>query len=143
MMSMTLRRLHFEQRSPHGAPKLTPYQAVLRLQRAGLAAAVVENLEDLWRDPQLRSRGGYRDVFHPDIGWRELPASPDQIALGLPRTTRPGARLGADTTAVLQAWLGLSDEEIDELEDSDACWRPPKEQHRPRPTATTKIGITT
>ncbi len=121
--------------------KLTPYQAVLRLQRAGLAAAVVENLEDLWRDPQLRSRGGYREVVHPDIGWRELPASPDQIALGLPRTTRPGARLGADTTAVLQAWLGLSDEEIDELEDSDACWRPPT-TGRPR-TATTKIGTTT
>ena len=103
----------------------TPYQATLRLQQAGLAAAVVENLEDLWRDPQLRSRGFYRDVVHPDIGWRELPASPDQVALGLPRTTRPGARLGADTTTVLQSWLGLSDKEIGDLEDSEACWRSP------------------
>ncbi|GAC1409194.1 MAG: CaiB/BaiF CoA-transferase family protein [Mycobacterium sp.] len=107
--------------------RLTPYQAVLRLQRAGLAAAVVEDLEDLWRDPQLRSRGCYRDVVHPDIGWRELPASPDQVALGLPRTTRPGARLGADTAAVLRTWLGLSDEDIDQLQESDACWRPPQD----------------
>jgi len=104
---------------------LTPYQAALRLQRVGLAAAVVENLEDLWRDPQLRSRGFYRDVVHPDIGWRELPASPDQVALGLPRTTRPGSRLGADTSPVLRSWLGLSDGEIDKLEDAEACWRPP------------------
>lgn len=119
----------------------TPYQAVVRLQRAGLAAAVVENLEDLWRDPQLRSRGAYRDVFHPDVGSRELPASPDQVALGLPRTTRPGARLGADTTAILQAWLGLSEQDIDELEHSDACWHPPNEQHTTSPNSHNQIGI--
>lgn len=103
---------------------LTPYQVVLRLQKAGLAAAVVEDLEDLWRDPQLRSRGAYREVEHPDIGWRELPASPDQVALGLPRNTRPSARLGADTDDVLQTWLGLSSREIDDLQRADACWSP-------------------
>jgi crotonobetainyl-CoA:carnitine CoA-transferase CaiB-like acyl-CoA transferase len=89
----------------------------------------------------LRSRGAYRDVFHPDVGSRELPASPDQVALGLPRTTRPGARLGADTTAILKAWLGLSEQDIDELEHSDACWHPPNEQHPTSPNSHDKIGI--
>lgn len=107
--------------------QLTPYQAVLRLQRAGLAAAVVEDLEDLWRDPQLRSRNAYREVVHPDIGWRELPASPDQIAMGLPRTTRPASRLGADTDEVLHTWLGYSRADVDGLERDGACWRPASE----------------
>ena len=35
----------------------TPYTAMRVMQKAGLAAAVVQTSEDLWRDPQLHARG--------------------------------------------------------------------------------------
>ena len=49
--------------------KYTPHQLMLMLQRAGIAAGVVQTAEDLYRDPHLRERGFAREVFHSQIGW--------------------------------------------------------------------------
>jgi crotonobetainyl-CoA:carnitine CoA-transferase CaiB-like acyl-CoA transferase len=47
---------------------LTPFDAAQKLQRIGLAAGPVQNSEDIWRDAQLRSRGAFVEIDHPDIG---------------------------------------------------------------------------
>ena len=119
----------------------TPVQAAWRLQTAGLAASAVQNLEDLWRDPQLRSRNAYAPVDHPDLGPLELPAAPELIALGLPRAARPGARLGGDTARALRDWLGVTPEELRQLELSGACWLPQQAEAEAGPRSATSAAL--
>lgn len=109
------------------ASTLTPHQVALKLQHAGLAAAPVANTEDLWRDPQMRSRGGYVEIDHPDLGTIEYPQSPDRAELTPGRVRRPGPRLGEHSSAVVTEWLGLSRSEVDHLVDQGALWQPPLE----------------
>ena len=106
------------------AGDLTPMQAALTLQRAGLAAAPVQNSEDLWRDPQLRSRGSFCEVDHPDVGRFEYPNSPSRLTMTRSRADRRAPRLGEHTTAVLSEWLGYDDRCIADLHSSGAVWDP-------------------
>ena len=97
------------------AATLTPLQLSFKLQRAGLAAAPVQNTEDLWRDPQLRARDAFVEVDHPDIGLMEHPESPDRMSATPGRVRGRARRLGEDTVAVLQEWLELDAAEIESL----------------------------
>jgi len=85
------------------------------LQAAGVTAAVVQNFEDLHRDPQLAHRGHFRDVEHRVVGSHvcemmglRLSASPGDI-----RT--PAPCLGEHTLQVMQEMLGMSSEEYETL----------------------------
>jgi benzylsuccinate CoA-transferase BbsF subunit len=107
------------------AESLTPLQAASRLQRAGVAAAPVQNSEDLWRDPQLRSRGAFAEIDHPDIGVVEYPNTPCRLSRTPGRVVGRAPRLGEHTRAVLGEWLGLTDgDALDELARSGAVWQP-------------------
>ena len=102
----------------------TSLQVTLKLQKVGLAAAPVSNMEDLWRDPQLRSRGVFVDVHHPDIGTIEYPESPDRADRTPGRVRSAGPRLGEHGRAVLTEWMGFSNEHIQDLKLSEAFWDP-------------------
>ena len=57
------------------------------LQRAGVPAAMVNDCRDLFEDPQLRHRGHFQWLDHPDIG----PYATDRSEFDLSRTPRePG-----------------------------------------------------
>ena len=102
---------------------LTPYQVSLRLQAVGIAAAPVQDSEDLWRDPQLRARGGFIDVDHPDLGVIEHPQSPDRMSATPGRVTGRARRLGEDTRAVLADWLRLDNESVALLQRQGIVWQ--------------------
>ena len=110
----------------------TPWQAALELQRAGVAAAPVQNTEDVWRDPQLRGDGAFVAIDHPDVGVVEYPNTPSRRLIGTPgRGTRApgrvagrGPRLGEHTRVVLGDWVGLSNAAIDDLARAGAIWEP-------------------
>jgi benzylsuccinate CoA-transferase BbsF subunit len=102
----------------------TPYQAAHVLQRAGVAAAPVQDAADLARDPQLRARGFIVEVDHPDLGCIEYPGA-------IERTVRPAGgvkgavpRLGEHTREVLGTWAGIDGPEIDALAEQGAIWLP-------------------
>jgi crotonobetainyl-CoA:carnitine CoA-transferase CaiB-like acyl-CoA transferase len=86
----------------------TAYTAMHTLQKAGLAAAVVQTSEDIWRDPQLNVRGFPEQVEQPDLGTVTYPRSAQRW------TKTPGAlpvrpaRLGEHSAQVLQEWLGTT-----------------------------------
>jgi benzylsuccinate CoA-transferase BbsF subunit len=103
---------------------LTPYQVALKLQAAGLAAAPVHNGEDVWRDPQLRERGAFMEVLHPDLGMIEHPQSPDRMSKTPGRIASRSRRLGEDTEAVLTDWLTMDPRTIGSLEDDGVVWQP-------------------
>jgi crotonobetainyl-CoA:carnitine CoA-transferase CaiB-like acyl-CoA transferase len=92
---------------------LEDYDIMARCQRAGVAAGVVQNAEDLLRhDPQLANRGFFEEISHFKRG-RVIASG---IPLGLTetpgRTTQAGSRVGQDNESVLREVLGLSDSEI-------------------------------
>ncbi len=104
------------------AATVTPLQASLALQALGLAAGPVQDSEDLWRDPQHRSRGALVEVRHPDLGCLEYPDAPYPIRRNPPRRWTSGPRLGEHTADVLGEWLGRSEAEVDRLQSSGAVW---------------------
>ncbi|MHB8464458.1 MAG: CaiB/BaiF CoA transferase family protein [Acidimicrobiales bacterium] len=103
---------------------LTPLQAAGMLQRLGVAAAPVQNGEDLWRDPQLRSRGAFVEISHPDVGVLEYPDTPCRVDRDAGRALSRGPRLGEHTAAVLAEWLELGEPTINDLARTGAIWQP-------------------
>jgi len=95
---------------------LEDYDVMDRCQRAGIAAGVVQNSEDLYRrDPQLAARGFFETIPHFKKG--EVVASGIPLGLqGTPgRTTHTGSSVGHDNDFVLREVLGLSAAEIEGL----------------------------
>jgi crotonobetainyl-CoA:carnitine CoA-transferase CaiB-like acyl-CoA transferase len=94
------------------AATLTPWQAARIAQRAGLAAAPVQDAEDLWRDPQLRWRRSIVPVAHPDLGTFEYPAPVHRMTRTPAGVRGHAPRLGQDSRAVMSQWLGMDDAEF-------------------------------
>lgn len=93
----------------------TADEVVNRLQEAGVAAGIVDHGDERTNDPQLRYRGHFVVLDHPEIGphyyenmsWRlsKTPAEPG----------RPSPCLGEHTEYVAKQILRMSDEEFVEL----------------------------
>ena len=97
--------------------ELTDYEAMELLQAAGVRAGVCQKASDRFEnDPQLRSRGWWHQLEHPEIGTCDYDGIVPQLSLtpGEMRTASP--MLGADTHAVLREVLGMSEDEIAEQE---------------------------
>ena len=84
------------------------YTVMERLQQAGIAAGVVQNVEDLaLRDRQLAARSFFEEVEHAKKGKVRATGIPLGLT-GTPGRTGPaGAALGADTDYVFRTLLGL------------------------------------
>jgi crotonobetainyl-CoA:carnitine CoA-transferase CaiB-like acyl-CoA transferase len=91
------------------------------LQTAGIAAAVVQNVEDQFeRDPQLAARHFFEEIEHLKKG--------TVVATGIPlgltgtpgHTDRTGAAVGQDNEAVFGELLGMTPEEIRAYVDAGA-----------------------
>jgi benzylsuccinate CoA-transferase BbsF subunit len=90
------------------------YEVMHALQAAGIAAAVVQNVEDqLRRDQQLGARHFFEEVHHVEKG--EVIATGIPLGLtGTPGRSGPaGAALGRDNDYVFGGLLGMSREEIE------------------------------
>jgi len=93
----------------------TPHQIMIILQRAGVAAGMVQTAEDLYRDPHLREREFTREVYHPQVGW--VTRAGPSVRVGDKPFAPSGAahRAGDDNEAVCGELLGLSKEKISAL----------------------------
>ncbi len=89
-----------------------------RLQAAGVEAGLVQDVEDLERDPQLAHRGHFVRAPHPHLGEVPLERCGFRLSACPGEVRRPGPDLGADDEAVLGGILGLSAEEIDGLREA-------------------------
>jgi crotonobetainyl-CoA:carnitine CoA-transferase CaiB-like acyl-CoA transferase len=93
----------------------TPYEVMTALQGAGIAAGVVQNVEDrMRRDPQLQARHYTEEIEHLKKGR----VVADGIPLGLTgtpgRSGRAGAAVGQDNGYVFGTLLGMTPSEIRE-----------------------------
>lgn len=85
------------------------------LQEGGVAAGVVQTPEDmLEHDPQLKARGFYWELDHPEIGTYRAPR-PAFILSRAPYAPARAPLMGEHTAYVLTEILGMTDEEIADL----------------------------
>lgn len=97
---------------------LGPHEAMELLQAGGVAAGAVQNAEDLnEHDPQLAHRGTFFELDHPVIGEARFEGTPITFSRTVQHTWRSAPLLGEDNHYVFGDVLGLSAEEIAELED--------------------------
>jgi benzylsuccinate CoA-transferase BbsF subunit len=84
------------------------------LQSAGVAAGVVQNGEDLSKDPQLRDRNHFVSLNQPGMGVYAHEASSFKLSK-TPANIRPAPRFGEHTKYVCLDILNMTQEEFDNL----------------------------
>jgi len=85
------------------------------LQNRGIAAGAVLDQREVMNDPHLNARECYVEIDHPETGTRAYARSPWRMSRS-PQPARRAPLLGEHNRYVLGELLGLSEEEIVELE---------------------------
>ncbi len=92
-----------------------PEEVMTMMQRAGVAAGVLQNGQDLLEhDPQLKHRHYFWELDHPEIG-KYYSIRPPFVLSKSPCELRRAPLLGEHNEYGLKEILGMSDEEIAEL----------------------------
>ena len=86
------------------------------MQKAGIPAGVVENGRDMVEcDPQLKFRGHFQKLEHPEMGECVYDRVPFRLSETPDEVSRCAPCLGQDTEKVCREILCLGDEEFIEL----------------------------
>jgi benzylsuccinate CoA-transferase BbsF subunit len=94
-----------------------PRETVIEaLRAAGVHVAPVNDMRDVFSDPQLAHRRVWRRLTHGVIGEHHVPGPPYQLSDTSDRIQEPAPVLGQHNRSVLSGVLGLSEEEVSRLE---------------------------
>lgn len=85
------------------------------LQTAGVPAGVVQVNEELLEDPQLRHRGHFVSMEHPELGRHPVQRSEFRLSRAAADHRWPSPNIGRHTVEVCEEFLGMSRDEIDAL----------------------------
>ncbi len=100
------------------------------LVAAGVPAGVMWDARETYRHPQFRARRFYEEVDHPVVGRHPVPTLPFRFASrdesGRPWIRRPAPTLGQHNHEVLTTWIGMSAEDIAQLEADEVIGTWPK-----------------
>ncbi len=86
------------------------------LQKQGVAAGVVQDARDLAKDPQLKERGFFIELDHPQLGKTIADANPIRLS-DSPPSYRPAPLPGQDNEYVYGELLGLTKDEMNSLKE--------------------------
>ncbi|MBI4641640.1 MAG: CoA transferase [Candidatus Tectomicrobia bacterium] len=95
--------------------KYTDYELMEKLQAVGIAAQPVLSNTARLEDHQLKARGFYQEVTHPEAGSYLYPKPPWMMSKTPPEIRTPSPRLGEHNEQVLSRLLGMTKEEIADL----------------------------
>lgn len=109
---------------------LTKHDAMRQLQAAGVRAAAVLTGADMLADPHLNARGYYQPIENTRSGHQTMRLAPYHLSHTPPKIREPAPVLGEDTEQVLRDILGLSEGEIDALEDEGVTRSAPQGRRR-------------
>ncbi len=96
------------------------------LQDAGVAAGPVLDAEGLQDDPHLNARGFYEEVTREEVGTHLHPGSPIKLSKTPARIRMPAPCLGEHNEYILSEVAGLSEKEIQELEEEQVIGKLPQ-----------------
>jgi len=97
-----------------------PEEVMVKVQQAGVAAAVVKNAKDVYEDPQLRHRGFLWLMEHGEIGSFTCFGQPFELSKTPAKLKMPSPLLGEHTEYVCTNILQMADQEFIELWQSGA-----------------------
>ena len=86
-----------------------PPELMARLQAARVPAAIVYRQPDMFGDPQLRARGFFARIGHPEVGPYLYPGAIAKLARGAADLETPAPTLGQHNAEILQGLLGVDD----------------------------------
>ena len=86
-----------------------------KLMAAGIPAARIYRMDDIFEDPHFRERGMLVELQQPGVGAVVLPGIVPKLSDDPGAIHRAGGPIGADTHAVLRDVLGFDDARIDRL----------------------------
>jgi benzylsuccinate CoA-transferase BbsF subunit len=91
----------------------SPEEIMTLMQKEGVPAGVVENAQDLTRDPQLKERGHFWNIDgHSEMGSFLYLGQPYTMSKTPPEPRLPSPCLGEHTEYVCRQFLGMSDTEF-------------------------------
>ena len=111
------------------------YELFYVLQAHGVPAGPVEDYRDAHMDPQLNARGFFQTITSKDTGTHRYAGFPWKFSKTPLRVTHPPCQLGEDNDHVYRNVIGLTDQEIADLEAAEAIgdlaydWAGPMPQH--------------
>jgi crotonobetainyl-CoA:carnitine CoA-transferase CaiB-like acyl-CoA transferase len=85
------------------------------LQEQGVPAGVVQDASDLASDPQLKQRGFFVELDHPELGKTISDATPIRLSDTPAKYNRAAPIRGQDNNYVYKRLLGMSEDEVTEL----------------------------
>lgn len=91
------------------------YTVMELLQREGIPSGPVLKALEVFDNPQLKARGFFEVVHHPEAGTHLLPGMPWKLSRTPGRIRRPAPCLGEHNREVLGGLLGLSPAQIESL----------------------------
>jgi crotonobetainyl-CoA:carnitine CoA-transferase CaiB-like acyl-CoA transferase len=91
------------------------YTLMHTLQQAGVPAGVVQTNQDVIADPQLKHRGHFVYMDHPEMGRHPVQRSEFRLSKAAAEHHWPAPKLGQHTVQVCKEILGMSADEIDAL----------------------------
>lgn len=97
------------------------------LQMAGVAAEPALQKREVIRDPQLEARGFFTTLTHPETGAFRYPLQPVHLSKTPPQSYRAAPTYGEHNVDVLAGYLGLTAEQLAELERDDIIGNEPWE----------------
>ena len=90
-------------------------EVMTRLQEQEVAAGVVQDASDLANDPQLKQRGFFVELDHPELGKTISDATPIRLSGTPAKYHRAAPTPGQDNDYVYKQLLGMSEDEVAEL----------------------------
>jgi crotonobetainyl-CoA:carnitine CoA-transferase CaiB-like acyl-CoA transferase len=93
----------------------TTAEWLVALEQAGVPCGPINDLQQVFADPQVQARGLRVDLPHPLAGSVPQVASPIRLSATPVQYRNAPPLLGEHTEQVLQQWLGLSLQQIAEL----------------------------
>jgi len=85
------------------------------LSEAGIPCAPVKTIDQVFSDPQVLHRNMLLEVEHPTLGKVRMAGMPLKFSTTPASLRLPPPLLGQHTGEVLESWLGLGHEEINDL----------------------------
>ena len=87
-------------------------EVMTRLQEQEVAAGVVQDASDLANDPQLKQRGFFVELDHPELGKTISDATPIRLSGTPAKYHRAAPTPGQDNDYVYKQLLGMSESEV-------------------------------
>ncbi len=103
-----------------------PDEAMSILQRAGIRAGAVLDAAEINQNHHLRERGFFEQVTHPEAGTHPYPSTPWKMSNMPCRIPPPAPCFAEHNEYVFGELLGMSKEEIAELEEIGVAVRVPR-----------------